>query len=273
MTTDGDGISPEALRSFGASVNFGRTADDYATHRAGFPPAFFELLTARRFAVAGQHALDLGTGTGTVARGLAKLGLCVTGLDPAVDLLAEARAVDAELGVAVHYDIGIAEDTGLADSSMDLVTAGQCWHWFDRPRAAGEVARILRPGGRIVIAHFDWLPLPGNLVAATEALILKHNPVWAGAGGTGLYPAWLADLAQAGFRHLETASFDVAQPYSHEGWRGRIRASAGIAASLNADETAEFDAALAALLSRDFPQEPLNVPHRVWLATATRPDS
>ncbi|WP_371226118.1 class I SAM-dependent methyltransferase [Roseovarius sp. 2305UL8-3] len=271
MSDDRDGISPDALRAFGASVDFGQTADDYATHRAGFPPAFFNLLIARGFAVPGQSALDLGTGTGTVARGLAQLGLSVSALDPAPDLLAEARVLDAETGVRVRYDIGTAEDTGIADGCMDLVTAGQCWHWFDRPRAAAEVARILRPGGRIVIAHFDWLPLPGNLVAATEALILKHNPAWAGAGGTGLYPDWLADLAQAGFSDLETASFDVEQSYNHEGWRGRIRASAGIAASLNTEETADFDQAFAALLSRDFPQAQLNVPHRVWLATGIRP--
>ncbi len=273
MSGDADGLSADALRSFGASVDFGQTADDYATHRAGFPPAFFELLTSRRFAVPGQSALDLGTGTGTVARGLAQLGLSVTGLDPAPNLLVQARALDIKAGVTVQYDTCTAEDTDVADSSMDLITAGQCWHWFDRPNAAAEVARVLRPGGWVVIAHFDWLPLPGNVVAATEALILQHNPAWAGAGGTGLYPAWLADLEQAGFQHLETTSFDTAHPYSHAGWRGRIRASADIAASLNAAETADFDHALAALLARDFPKEPLAVPHRVWFVTGTKPEN
>lgn len=44
-------------------------------------------------------------------------------------------------------------------------------------------------------------------------------------GGTGQYPAWLADVAQAGFESLETFSYDVWQEYSHVAWRGRIRAS------------------------------------------------
>jgi len=267
MSGAGDGISPKALRDFGAKVDFGRAASDYATHRAGFPPAFFELLASRGYAQPGQTALDLGTGTGTVARGLAGMGLTVTGLDPSQNLLNQARALDQHAGVHVTYCTGKAEESGLPDCSYDLVTAGQCWHWFDRPRAAAEVLRLLRPGGRLVIAHFDWLPLPGTVVAATEALICQYNPDWAGAGGTGLYPAWLVDLAGAGFKGLETTSFDITQIYSHTDWRGRIRASAGIAASLNARDTARFDADLAALLTRDFPQDPLQVPHRVWLAT------
>ncbi|QFT79841.1 Demethylrebeccamycin-D-glucose O-methyltransferase [Roseovarius sp. THAF27] len=267
MTDPTQNLDTDALRAFGEGVDFGRTASDYATHRAGFPPAFFELLTQRGWTGPGQTAVDLGCGTGTVARGLAGLGLDVTGIDPAQPLLDEARKLDRAAGVEITYKTGTAEATGLAAASADLVTAGQCWHWFDRPAAAAEVARLLRPGGRAVIAHFDWLPLPGNVVAATEALILRHNPGWAGAGGTGIYPAWLTDLAQAGLTALETASVDVSQPYTHVAWRGRIRASAGVAASLDAERTSVFDAELAALLRREFPDEPMSIPHRIWLAT------
>lgn len=257
----------EKLNAFGAKVDFGKTAADYATHRAGFPPAFFDLLTSRGFAAAGQEAVDLGCGTGTVARGLAALGLNVIGVEPAEALLVQARALDEEAGVSITYRVGQAEQTGLPDDGFDLVTAGQCWHWFDRTKAAQEANRLLRSDGRLLISHFDWLPLQGNVVAATEALILQHNPDWAGAGGTGIYPEWLNDLAAAGFKQIETASFDVAQPYSHEGWRGRIRASAGVAASLSEAETEQFDSTLAALLASEYPREPMQVPHRVWLTT------
>lgn len=271
MSSNEEGLSPEALREFGESVDFGQTAQDYAKHRAGFPPEFFDLLVGRGYARSGQDALDIGCGTGTVARGLAQLGLTVTGIDPSSDLLEQARALDKSESVEVHYRTGTAEDTGIADGSVDLVTAGQCWHWFDRSRAATEVTRILRPRGRLIIAHFDWLPLPGNVVEATETLILRHNQKWAGASGTGLYPAWLADLANAGFEQLETASFDLSQPYSHIAWRGRIRASAGVAATLNEAQTRVFDQELSEMLSRDFPNDLLAVPHRVWMATGLRP--
>ncbi|MGB3315871.1 MAG: class I SAM-dependent methyltransferase [Albidovulum sp.] len=260
-----------ATRDFGGSVDFGRAAGEYRTHRAGFPDRFFHVLSDHKWAVSGARALDLGTGTGTVARGLARLGLAVEGLDPSEALLTEARALDAEAGVAVEYRTGKAEAPGGADASLDLITAGQCWHWFDRPRAAAEAFRMLKPGGRMVIAHFDWLPLQGNVVAATEALILRYNQGWTMGGGTGLYPDWFADLAGAGFGGIESFSFDHAQPYTHAAWRGRIRASAGVKASLSADMVARFDGELADLLGVHFPGDPLEVPHRVWAVSGVKP--
>jgi len=254
-----------------SAIDFGKTAQDYRTHRAGFPPALLERLRAFGVGGAGQAVLDLGTGTGTLARQLAQGGATVTGLDPAAPMLDQARALDEEAGVSVDYRVGRAEHTGLADATFDAVTAGQCWHWFDRAAAAAEVFRLLKPGGRVALCHFDWLPIPGNVVAATEALILKHNPAWHMAGGDGTHGPWFADLAVAGFRDLESFSFDVDVPYSHEAWRGRIRASAGVAASLAPDQVAAFDDDHAALLAEQFPEEPLAVPHRTWALVGVKP--
>lgn len=150
-------------------VDFGKTAADYGRHRAGFPDGFFERLFQRSLIAPGSRVLDVGTGTGTVARGLAKRGCNVLGLDPSATLLQEAERLDGEAGQPNH--------------KFDVVTAGQCWHWFDRPRAAIEARRVIVPGGHLVIGHFDWLPLPGNVVEATERLILSYNPDWRGAVG------------------------------------------------------------------------------------------
>ena len=257
--------------AFGKGVEFGRTAADYRQFRAGFPDSFFEQLSNRGLARAAERALDLGTGTGSVARGLSRLELSVVGLDPAAELLAEARKLDRAAGVKVEYVTGRAEAVGFPEASFDLVTAGQCWHWFDRAAAAKESARVLRRQGRLVIAHFDWLPLDGNVVEATETLILKYNPAWSMSGGTGIYPEWLRDLARAGFSRLETFSYDTEQAYSHESWRGRIRASAGVRASLDDRKTREFDLELARLLSSRFSGDPLIIPHRIWAAVGVRP--
>jgi SAM-dependent methyltransferase len=258
------------VAAHGAEVDFGKTAADYARHRAGFPEAFFGRLAAHGVGLPGQRLLDLGTGTGALARAFAARGAEVTGLDVARPLLDEAARLAEAAGLRLAIAVGRAEDTGLAGASFDVVTAGQCWHWFDCDRAAAEARRLLRPGGALVIAHFDWLAIGGNVVDATEALIEEHNPRWPLRGATGLagVTVWQTRLREAGFRDLALFAFDVDVPYSHEAWRGRIRASAGVGASLPPAEVLAFDAALAKLLAERFPGEPLAVPHQALALVA-----
>lgn len=253
--------------------DFGAAASDYATHRAGFPDSFFARLRAEGIGLPGQRIADLGTGTGTLARGFAAAGCEVVGIDTSPAMVAEAQRLAETDGLRAVFRVGRAESTGLEETDRDVVTAGQCWHWFDRPAAAREATRLLARDGRLVIAHFDWIPLSGNVVEATERLIERHNPAWRLGGGMGLYPHWLADLSLAGYHEIETWSYDVVVPYTPEGWRGRIRASAGVGASLPPDRVAAFDADLAALLERRFPGPEVPTHHRVFAIVARRPNT
>ena len=106
---------------------------------------------------------------------------------------------------------------------------------------------------------------------ATEELIAAHNPAWRYAGGLGLYLPWLRDLGEVGFRDLETFSYDVDVAYTPESWRGRVRASYGVGATLSSEQVAAFDRALAALLAERFPGATLAVPHRVFAVIARTP--
>ena len=74
-----------------SSVDFGHTARDYTTHRAGFPGALYRRLAKFGIGGAGQRLLDVGTGAGALARGFARAGCRVTGLDPSAALTLEAR--------------------------------------------------------------------------------------------------------------------------------------------------------------------------------------
>lgn len=251
--------------------DFGLTSKDYAQHRVGFPDSLFDRLASFEIGKPGQQVVDLGTGTGSLARGFARRGCHVVGLDIAAAQLEQARALTEAAGLKVDYRVGRAEVTGLPDRSADIVAAGQCWHWFDRARAAAEVARILRPDGSIVIAHFDWIPLPDNVAQVTEALIATYSPTWKPGYGLGLYPQWLRDLGLLGFRSLQTFSYDVDVPYTHEAWRGRVRASAGVGAVLPAEKVQAFDEEFAHILADRFPSPVLQILHRVWAVIAVAP--
>jgi hypothetical protein len=81
----------------------------------------------------------------------------------------------------------------------------------------------------------------------------------------------MRDLANGGFTNREMFAVDYDIPYSREAWRGRIRASAGVSASLGAEAVAAFDAEHAAMLSRDYPDDPMQVPHRVVACWGRKP--
>jgi SAM-dependent methyltransferase len=255
-----------------ATPDFGLTAVDYQRHRAGFPAELVQRLTEYGVGTSSQDVVDIGTGTGSLARLLAPEVASIIGVDPAAPLLDRARELDVQVGVQVDYLVGTAESTGLPEASADVVTAGQCWHWFDAPAACAEIVRVLRPGGLVVIAHFDWLPLPGNVVSETEDVIIQANPCWAMGGGTGIYPRWLTDLATAGFHNLRTFSFDLDVLYTHRDWVGRIRASAGVGGSLPPEKVALVSEQLADKLAVKYEANPIAIPHRVWAVVGRRPE-
>ncbi len=259
----------ESIDHEGRTIDFGRTAADYERFRPGFPESFFDRLVKEGWIEAGQRTLDLGTGTGTLALGFAVRGLDVTGLDIAPELLDVARQEAQERGLNARFIRGRAEATGEDDASFDLVSAGQCWWWFDSDAAMREANRVLVPGGRLLIASFSYIPLSGNTAGRTEDLILEHNPGWPKAGWRGVHPEHVEALDRCGFQEVESFSYVVDVPFSHEAWRGRVRTCNGVGSSLNAGQVERFDADLADLLADEFPGE-LTVPHRVFATSGLR---
>ncbi|HEU5024216.1 MAG TPA: class I SAM-dependent methyltransferase [Spirillospora sp.] len=249
------------------AVNFGPTAHDYARYRTGFPPDLFVRLAALGVGLPGHRVVDVGTGTGVLARGFAAAGCTVAGVDVSPELLAEAE----RCGAGVSYQRAPAEDTGLPGQAWDVVSAGQCWHWFDRPRAVAEARRLLVPGGALVICYRDFSTGPGGVGAASLDLARAYNPDWPDAGGLAENPHWRDDLAAAGFERLHGLAFDTVVPFTHRAWRGRMRSASGIGATLPPDRIAAFDADLAELLRVRFPQEPLQITHRIDALVARRP--
>lgn len=254
-------------------VDFGRYSDDYAVHRPGFPASFYDRID-RIVALRGLTALDLGTGPGKVAIELAARGADVVGVDISAAQIASAKPQAAARGVAerCRFVVAPVEKTGLDDESFDLVTAGQCWTWFDHDAALAEVRRVLKPGGIFCVAHYDYLTFYSDVVRATEDLILQFNPGWTMAGHTGIRGESIDVFGKAdGFAFLEQFCYDEHEPFTHEGWRGRMRTCNGVGSGVLSDEQViEFDRRLAELLQSMHPAEPVMIPHRVWCIVLRR---
>ncbi len=245
----------------GRAIDWSATSADYVAHRPGPPARLYDLLTALGVGLPGQRLLDLGTGTGLVAREFARRGAHVSASDIAAGQIDAARIEAAREGLTIDFRVAPAESGPWSDGSFDLATASQCWMYFDVDRVLAELRRVLVPGGQLVTTHFSWLPQQDPVARGSEALVLQFNPAWRGGGWSGKLPsvpAWTTGRA----RVEAMLWFDVDVSFTRESWRGRLRACRGVGATLGVDEIEAFDAAHAAWLARTVPPV-FTVRHRV----------
>jgi len=126
----------------------------------------------------GERVLDLATGTGITAIAARERGAQVTGVDLTAELLAVARKKAADEGFGdIDFREGDAEALPFADASFDVVLS-TCGHMFapDQPKVAAELARVTRPGGRVVF--LAWTPDGG--LGGWFRITNKHFPPPAG---------------------------------------------------------------------------------------------
>lgn len=246
----------------GKEIDWGKTSGDYSKYRDIYPTEFYEKLHILGIGIAGQRILDLGTGTGVIPRALSSHRVKFVGTDISKEQINAAIEISKKKGLDIEWKVCSAEDTGMSNDSFDVITACQCWWYFDKLKTIPEIVRILKPKGKLALLYMNWLPYEDMIAAKTEELVLKYNPDWKGNGFIGNsynMPEYLKNDFTLNTYH----KFKVSVPFTRESWRGRIRACRGIGASLSQKEVEVFDNHHNRIL-KELASESFSILHEVW---------
>ena len=237
----------------GKAFDWGKTSEYYAKYRDIYPDIFYRKVADRGLCVEGQRVLDLGTGTGVLPRNMYKYGAKWTGTDISPEQIEQAKRLAKEAGMDIDFKAVSTEELDFPDASFDVITACQCFWYFDHDKVMPELARLLKKGGKLVILYMAWLPFEDEIAGKSEELVLKYSPDWSGAGSTRR-PNWVPDVAYEFFDMEEHEEYDVMVPFTRESWHGRMIACRGVGASLSPEELASWDKEHRAMLEK-FPEE------------------
>lgn len=156
-----DGLHGERDRA----ESFGLAAELYDRCRPDYPPAVIDELVS----AAPLNALDVGCGTGKVARALMDRGLRVIGVEP------DARMAEVASRHGVPVELATFESWEPAGRTYDLLTAGHSWHWVDPKIGLSKAASVVVPGGTVAL-FWNYHVVGDDLLPALEAAYRVHAP-------------------------------------------------------------------------------------------------
>jgi SAM-dependent methyltransferase len=187
------------------AASFARVADAYEQSRPGYPADAVLWLAGETPC----DVVDLGAGTGKLTRSLAALGHHVVAVEPLGEMLDRLRA--AIPGVTAVA--GSAESMPLPDGAADVVACAQAFHWFDQEPALAEIARVLRPSGRLALVwnvRDERVPWVSEL---SDAMV----------GRTGVDRGAAAPIEQSGlYGPVEHATFEHTQTVDRDALRALV---------------------------------------------------
>lgn len=237
----------------GKPFDWGRVSSDYAKYRDIYPQEFYDIIVKRGLCVEGQNVLDIGTGTGVLPRNMYKYGAKWTGTDISENQILQAERLAKESGMDIHF---LARSTELLDfdeESFDVITACQCFFYFEHEKASPKLAGFLKKGGKLLILYMAWLPFEDKIAGKSEEIILKYNPGWSGAGEFRR-PIDIPDVYNKYFDLTYSHVYDINVSFTRESWHGRMRACRGVGASLNENELERWDNEHRAFLNEECPE-------------------
>lgn len=241
----------------GKAFDWGKTSKDYAKFRDIYPQKFYDKIINRNLCINGQNVLDIGTGTGVLPRNMYHYGAKWIGTDISENQIKQAKILSK--GMDIEYYALPTENISFPDNSFDIITACQCFWYFDHELVMPKFYNMLKTNGRIVILYMAWLPFKDKIAEASEKLVLKYNPKWDGARET-IHPISIPECYNKKFELTYHDEYPLNVHYTRESWNGRIKACRGIGASLTKEEINNWEEEHTKLLIKIAPAE-FNILH------------
>ena len=238
----------------GKAFDWGRVSEEYANYRDIYPDEFYRRIAQRGLCISGQRILDIGTGTGVLPRNMYRFGAEWTGTDISPEQIEQAKRLSLEGKMDIAFDVVSAENLSYPAASFDVITACQCFWYFEHKRVIPVLSDLLKPDGKLVILYMAWLPFEDRIAGEREKIVLKYSPGWSGAGETRR-PIAIPDIAFEYFDLEWHDEYDLNVPFTRESWHGRMKACRGVGASLSDDELKNWEAEHRRMLLTIAPQE------------------
>lgn len=197
---------------------FSSRVENYLKYRPRYPTEIISLLEKECGLTSDSVIADVGSGTGFLSELFLRYGNRVIGVEPNAQMRAAAERLLA--GYLNFTSIAAtAEATTLPESSVDFVTAGQAFHWFEREKTRREFHRILKTGGWVVIVWNTFPTGRSALVKAYDDVLVRY--------GTD-YREVVKEIADSGVEKFfppgecKRARFDFQQTFDWPGFKGRL---------------------------------------------------
>jgi SAM-dependent methyltransferase len=205
-----------------AKQRFSNRVADYVRYRPSYPAALLDLLRAECKFSSGHIVADVGSGTGLLSKLFLANGNYVFGVEPNQEMR-QAGEEFLHSYPTFKSVAGSAEATGLGDASVDFITAGQAFHWFDPHAARREFVRILKSAGWVVITWNDRRMEEAQLTREYEDLLERFGIDYKRVKDA--YPEGEDIRSFFGAGEFSARDLPNQQILDWEGFRGRLRSS------------------------------------------------
>lgn len=174
-------------------------SENYSKYRPGYPVDLISVLEMSMGLTRDTIVADIGSGTGILARLFLDNGNRVYCIEPNDDMRARAESDLSGYANATVIE-GTAESTGLPDQSVDMIVAGQAYHWFDREASSREFRRIVSGEGSLVLVWNDRVDKDTGINAAYEEICRKYGKGYHRSGSSVLEPDFADQLFREGLK-------------------------------------------------------------------------